>query len=105
GLMGIVNSTPNPLTTSYVPDQWYQISLAFHWTNHTVDFFVDDVLIGAGYSFRGPTVDHLSVVYLYNFNNTQSWWDELQFLQGTVPIAFPTAPTNATNFVNGVWTG
>jgi uncharacterized repeat protein (TIGR01451 family) len=106
GSMGPVNDVvPGPPSAPYVANQWYKISFAFHWTNRTVDYFVDDALIGSGLRFRGTNVDHLSVVYLYNFENKQSWWDEIQFIQGSVPVTLPITPVGASNFVNGVWTG
>lgn len=77
GHMMVVNGTVTP---TYVANQWYLVSFVLDWGARAFDFHVDGLLVEAGIPFRGPTVDRLSVVYLYNWSNSQAWWDEIEFL-------------------------
>ncbi len=89
----------------YRAGQWYKITLALDWSTQRINYYTNDVLAIANIPFRGA-VSNLNSVYLYNFHNTQAWWDEIQFSSG-MQVAQPVAltPTNTTAFTNGIWSG
>jgi len=82
GRMGIYDET-SWHDTPYVANQWYHVKFVMNWTARTVDYYVDGALISANVSFRAPSVSSLTNVYLYNVYNTQAWWDEITFRNGT----------------------
>ena len=92
GTFIVVNGTVFP---AYVASQWYLISFVFDWVGRTFDFYVDGGLVEASIPFRRATVDRLSVVHLYNFHNSQAWWDEIEFLPlNAPPTVSITSPTD-----------
>jgi hypothetical protein len=100
GLMGLYDGNTFH-GVPYQPGRWYQIAFAFDWVNRQVAYYVDNLLVESGIPFRAP-VSHLSGVYLYNYDNTQAWWDEIEIgSASTVAIA----PTVSDPFVGGSWTG
>ncbi len=105
GTMGLQEDIGGWHGVPYAADQWYKISLQLDWTNKQVDFFVDDVLAFADLPFRGANLTGLTIAYLYNFNNTRAWWDEIVFGGGNLASPVILAPTNSGNFANGAWTG
>ena len=88
----------------YVANQWYKVAFLLNWTGKTVDYYVNDILQYTGIPFRGA-VNNLSVLYLYNFNSTQAWWDEITFDNGNASSSLTISPTNSANFINGAWNG
>ena len=82
GTMGIYNDLAW-YSTPYVANKWYNVSVTFDWSAKTVDYSVDGVLIASNVRFRSTSVTNLSQVYLYNFDYTQSWWDEIRIVGGT----------------------
>jgi uncharacterized repeat protein (TIGR01451 family) len=103
--MGLVEDVGGPHLVPYVANQWYKITLLFNWTAKSVDFYVDDVLAYAGIPFRGAAIDSLTGIWLYNYDHTQAWWDEIELTTGSLSAPVSLTPTNADNFVEGVWTG
>jgi uncharacterized repeat protein (TIGR01451 family) len=101
--MGVYDGNSNHLVP-YVANQWYKIAFVLNWTNKTVDYYVNDALAYSAIPFRA-VVTSLSVVYLYNFNSTQAWWDEISFDNGNQSSVITLSPTNSGNFVNGLWSG
>ena len=104
GTMGLYEGSGGFHAVPCVANQWYKITLECNWPLHQVDFYVDDVLAYAAVPFRG-NVDNLTVLYLYNFDYTQAWWDEIQFLEDLPASALGLTPASAGPFVNGVWSG
>ena len=105
GMMGLVEPGDTPMVP-YVANRWYEVSLLFNWTNKTVDYYVDGSLAVPAVPFRATSVNSLSIIHLYNFNATQAWWDEIEFLGGnSLTPSITISPTNSGNFINGVWTG
>jgi hypothetical protein len=76
GTMGI-SSVNN--TAPYVAGQWYRITFLFDWLEREVAFLVDGNLVATNVPFRN-NVSSLGTVHLYNFDASQAWWDEIQFL-------------------------
>jgi hypothetical protein len=66
---------------------------------------VDDELIEQSSPFCTPAVRPLNVLHLYNFDHTQSWWDNIEFLREAAASAIAIAPTVTGNFNGGVWSG
>ncbi len=101
GTMQVINATLFPV---YNANQWYKISFIFNWNARTFEYYVDDSLIESNIPFRGPNVDKLSVLYLYNYTSSQAWWDEIMFTdKDSAPVNI--SPEIVTNFANGVWSG
>jgi len=105
GTMGIFEDVGGFHATSYAANQWYKITLLFSWQTKGVDYYVNDTLVEPNIPFRGPTVSSLSILSLYNFDNTQNWWDEIQLVQHGIQTSVPITPTSSSNFVSGVWYG
>jgi uncharacterized repeat protein (TIGR01451 family) len=105
GSMGLYEDAGFRHQVPYTANRWYQIGLAFSWTNRTVDFYVDDVLVERDIPFRGASVTRLSKVWLYNYDYTQSWWDDIQFVTNGVAVNVALSPTNSGTFSDGAWTG
>jgi alpha-tubulin suppressor-like RCC1 family protein/Zn-dependent metalloprotease len=105
GMMGINEDVSGWHGVPYVANQWYKISLLMDWVNRRVGYFVDDTLAFTNIPFRGSGISSLTRVYLYNYNNTQAWWDEIMFSGGNVPAPVSISPTNSGTFTNGAWTG
>lgn len=105
GTMGLVDNAGARHATSFAANRWYKITFNFDWTSRLVDFFVDDQLVGFAVPFRGPTVDAASVLHLYNFDNTQVWYDEIRFTDGEGSRLIAMAPSVSGAFSNGAWSG
>ncbi|HOX03901.1 MAG TPA: Calx-beta domain-containing protein [Candidatus Paceibacterota bacterium] len=104
GQMGLYEYSKGLHAIAYQPDQWYKISLWFHWEDRTVDYFVNDALIEAGIPFRNPAVDRLTVLRLFAYG--RSWWDQIEILDDDwVPAPDMISPAVAGPFTNGVWAG
>jgi len=105
GSMGIMDGASRIYATTYVANQWYRLSFFLNWSAKTVDYYVNGVLVSAGTPFRDITLTSFSRLALYNFDNTQNWWDQIEFLQnpGSVPVTINPAMTGT--FTNGVWSG
>ena len=69
--------------TSYTSLTWYKIRFAFNWTSRKIDYYVNDSLVKSGINFRSTSVSYLTKVYLYNYSNSQAWWDEIGFSTGS----------------------
>jgi uncharacterized repeat protein (TIGR01451 family) len=105
GRMGVYEDASQGHRIPYQPGQWYHIELFFSWTNRTLDYSVDGILRARGIPFRRPEVPYLSQIYLYNFDYTQSWWDDIQLLQTNAAVLLPVIPERTTTFIDGVWLG
>jgi len=105
GTMGIYEDSGGAHNVSYVANRWYRISLLFDWITKHVDFFVDDELVEASIPFRGSNVNELTKLSLFNYDNTQNWWDEIEFHSGIPREPLSVTPASSGEFVNGAWTG
>ncbi len=103
--MGIFENTTGGYRVPFRPGRWYQVELQFSWTNRTVDYYVDGVLQRRAIPFLNPLVSRLNRIDLYNFDNTQAWWDQIDFIQEQQPVPVAMTPEAAGPFVDGVWTG
>lgn len=102
--MGIYEDTSGAHLVPYQANQWYKISFLLNWTTYRLDYYVNDVLAYANLPFRG-NVANLTMVHLYNFDNTQAWWDGIELSGGNVSAALSLSPTNSAGFVDGAWSG
>jgi surface antigen len=91
--------------TSFVPNRWYKITLELDWSGKQVDYYVDDVLVEGSIPFRASSVSALDRLHLYNWDNTQAWWDEVTFWRSGQSTALALGPSVSGSFVNGAWTG
>jgi uncharacterized repeat protein (TIGR01451 family) len=105
GTMGIDCGSGGSWTVPYVAEQWYGISLRLNWNARTVDYYVDGALAASGIPLCGTGVNYLSIVHLYNLDDTQSWWDDLEFIANGQSQPVTVSPTNSAPFVNGIWSG
>ncbi len=106
GMMGL--ATPDGTGfygTPYAAGQWYKISFLLNWSAKTLDYYVNGALVAAAIPFCNPTLTGISTLNLYNYDHTQAWWDQIEFVQGAGNIPVPVSPTTSSAFVNGVWTG
>ncbi len=100
GTMGIYDGSTYH-ATAYAANVWYKISFIFDWTAREIDYYVNDIPVQVNIPFRSSSVDVLSKIYLYNYDSSQAWWDEIELTASSILIS----PTNTGSFVNGVWTG
>ena len=64
---------------SYASLTWYKIRFDFDWAAKEIDYYVNDSLVKSDITFRATSVSSLTNLYLYNFDNSQAWWDEIEF--------------------------
>ena len=88
-------------TYPYQANIWYHIEFRdIDWQNKDFDFYVNGELVEADIPFINPdTVDSFGVLWLYNYNLSDAWWDEIQI--GEIPevtteAATEIAPDSAT---------
>ncbi len=62
---------------------WYKVEFIFNWQAETFDFYVSDALIAANIPFRDQGANSLETIYLNDLYGTQSWWDEIEFSNGS----------------------
>jgi uncharacterized repeat protein (TIGR01451 family) len=105
GTMGIYEDQGGWHGVPYESNRWYKISLALDWDAHQLDYYVDDTLAIAGIPFRGTDAASINQLYLYNYDNTQSWWDDIRFVNGALPASIALTPSRSFNFANGIWNG
>ena len=91
--------------TPYDANRWYRISFVFDWPNHRFNFYVDNEPVEFNVPFRSSSVNNLTQVYLYNFDFSQFWWDEIEMLADATPPTDPITPAVTANFLNGQWLG
>ena len=104
GTMGLTDGPGNFYFTPYVANQWYKIHLQLNWTLRTVDYYVNDSLVMPNIPFCNTSLTALSVLNLYNFDNTQAWWDQINFTTFTSTLV-NMIPATTTTFANGLWHG
>ena len=104
GTMGLTDGPGNQYNATFVPNQWYRVSFFLNWEAKTLDYYVNGALVNAAVPFRDTTLTTIPRLCLYNYDNMQSWWDQIEFIQnpGSIPVAI--TPTATGNFTNGVWT-
>jgi subtilisin family serine protease len=90
----------------YNANQWYKIALVFDWPSKQVDYLVDDSIVETDIPFM-YNVDNLRRLYLYNYDDSQAWWDEIRFLELTKSgvTMLPISSTSISNFDSGIWSG
>jgi hypothetical protein len=89
--------------TSCQANRWYRNDVDLDWVNKRVDYSIDGALIATNIPFRGPSINNITRVNLYNFSSLQAWWDGIEFTN-PITVPAPLTPTSAT-FANGMWTG
>ncbi len=91
--------------TTYDSLTWYKIRFAFNWNSKQIDYYVNDSLVRSGITFRSTSVSSLTKAYLYNYNNSQAWWDEIKFYNGSVDYISPGTiiSTQIDLLVGGSW--
>ena len=105
GRMGLLDPNAGLQGTNYVANRWYRISIVFDWTRRRVHCFVDGQQIASDVPFRNAFLDDVASLHLYNFDNTQAWWDEIEVIDGSRTIPIVVAPRATSVFANGVWVG
>jgi len=105
GTMGLYEDIVGPHTVPFVANQWYEIELVFDWDQQRIHYKRDGVLIESGIPFRSASVTHLSTLNIYNYDNTQAWWDDFQIISSNQVTQVAVSPTQSPNFVNGYWSG
>ncbi|MFH0816663.1 MAG: C25 family cysteine peptidase [Methanobacteriota archaeon] len=64
---------------------WYHVEFRdIDWNAKNYDYYVDDNLVATDVNFRAAATNHLTRLYLYNFYNSQAWWDEIEIGNGAV---------------------
>jgi subtilase family serine protease len=104
GVMGLTDGPGNFYAVPYSPNQWFHIRLQLNWIAKTIDYYVDDKLVWPNIPFCNTSLTSLAVMNLYNFDNTQAWWDQIS-LTKNVATAVGLSPTTAASFTAGTWTG
>jgi hypothetical protein len=76
GRMYVNLSNGGDTSYSYQANVWYNIRFDIDWTNQRFNYYVNEILIKQNIPFRNA-VSSVSAVYLYNFHNSQAWWDNI----------------------------
>lgn len=105
GELGVYEDAGGWHGSSCQSNTWYKISFLLDWNRHQLDYYVDDSLVYSAIPFRNSGVSEIANVFLYNFDNVQAWWDQIEFLSGGSPQNIAITPANTTKFTNGVWSG
>jgi|GEM_PF-3264374 len=94
--MFIVNSLPR---FAYSANVWYHIEFSnINWTTHFFDLVIDGAPVQANIPFAQIT-NSIDTIYLYNFHNSQSWWDEIVLgmgMSGGLPSWLTVTPDMGT---------
>jgi hypothetical protein len=103
GRLGVNHHIRGFVSIPYERNRWYHCSLVFDWTRRRFDFVVDNVVVGGNLTFSSDFFQSVSSLHLYNFDNIQTWWDDIEVVEGgqVVPVAF--TPTASGSFVQGTW--
>jgi Zn-dependent metalloprotease len=64
-------------TCPYAANTWYSIRFILHWAAGNFDYYVNNTLVASAIAFRTNTP--VTTIYLYNFSNSQAWWDNINF--------------------------
>jgi hypothetical protein len=104
GAMGLTDGPGNFYGTPYSPNQWYHIRLELNWATKTIDYYVDDKPIWPNIPFCNTSLTSLAVMNLYNFDNTQAWWDQIS-LTRNVDTVLAVSPATSGDFSSGTWNG
>jgi len=75
--MGLTDAAGNSTPPPSPPTNGIRSILRLHWTTKTVGYYVDDTLVMDNIPFCNSTLTSLAVMNLYNFDNTQVWYDRL----------------------------
>ena len=63
----------------YYSRRWYKVELYINWESKTVNYYVDNIWVKTNIPFRSNSVEYFAIIYLYNFNYSEAWWDEIVF--------------------------
>jgi hypothetical protein len=65
---------------TYAADTWYQIELRdIDWTGKHYDVWVDGLLRATDVPFRDTSKTSIGRIDLYNYQDSEAWWDEIVF--------------------------
>jgi uncharacterized repeat protein (TIGR01451 family) len=74
-LLGILGEDGTVRGAPYQAERWYRVELVFHWSNRTLDYYLDGLLVVAGASFAATEIEEFTSLNLaYG-----GWWDDIQF--------------------------
>ena len=65
-------------TFAYAANTWYHVEFVLDWNARTFDYYVNSSFIAAGIAFRTAETTDLTQLHLYNYDNSQAWWDEIR---------------------------
>ncbi len=99
------NTFGGSVSMSYQTNVWYDIKFTFDWGARTVSAYVNNTLIGANLAFNGDPATSLSLIEIYNFFSSDTWWDDVEFIGNSSTYGVAISPTTVGPFTNGVWTG
>src|ERR1051325_8152285 len=92
GRMGINNLDGGFSGKSYSAKKWYRVSLLFNWAQFRVSCLVDGQLIITN---QPMPIRSIKSLYLYNFDNTQTFWDDIEVIPDS---GLPIRPTATSSF-------
>jgi hypothetical protein len=73
---------PSTYVQTYNANVWYHIELKdISWTGKHYDIWVDGTLQSSNVPFRDTSKTSIGRIDLYNYHNSQAWWDEIVFYQ------------------------
>ena len=104
GAMGLTDGPGNFYGVPYTPNEWFHIRLQLNWAAKVIDYYVNDKLAWPNIPFCNTSLNSLAVINLYNFDNTQAWWDQIRLTKNLSTVLAVT-PVTSGNFTNGRWTG
>jgi len=105
GRMGVFEESAGFRGTNYVANQWYHVSLLFDWVRGRIACAIDGQTIATNFPFHNRFFADVASLHLYNFDNTQAWWDEIELVEGNRVVPIVVAPSEISNFADGTWTG
>jgi len=83
GIITVQNSAETLLNGgNYLSNTWYHIEFRnINWSAKTFDLYVDNVSVLTGVTFRNTDATSVGKIWLYNFDDSTAFWDEIEVLQ------------------------
>jgi hypothetical protein len=78
----ILIAGPNIEVQSYTANTWYKIELRdIDWAGKHYDVYVDGELRSSDVPFRDTSKTSIGRIDLYNYHDSEAWWDEIVFYE------------------------
>jgi len=98
GTLGVHDGSSFRSGGAYASDTWYRIEFKnINWTTKTYDFYVNGALKVSAIPFRSQATTSVMELYLYNYNNSQAWYDNISINSPATAVTLTPAPASPTS--------